>query len=378
MEVVDMEANGNIAATEKGGYAHFMLKEIHEQPQALQQTIAPYLETDSGPLANFLTAAQAQSLRKLYIVACGTSHHAGLVGRHAIESLARLSVEVDLASEFRYRNPLLDEHTAVLVISQSGETADTLASLQEAQRRGCPVWAITNVQNSSIAQQADAVLPTLAGTEVAIASTKAYTAQLAVLLLLAVHLAELRQTRPAADLAAIRQGLRELPQAVQAALEYGSFLQGLANQIAEQELIFFMGWGVDYAGALEAALKLKETSYIHAGALAAGELRHGPIALITEKAFMVCLQTQPHLRHRMQGNMQEVLAKGGKILLVDTDASPGAEDPGLLRVSLPQVHPLLAPIVSIVPLQLLAYYVAVARGCNVDKPRNLNKSVTIE
>lgn len=367
-------------AAEKGGYEHFMLKEIHEQPQAIQATYAAYLESDGGVnLAELgLTPESARALRKLTIVACGTSFHAGLVGKYVIERLARIPVEVDIASEFRYRNPLISEGDAVLVISQSGETADTLAALREAKRLGAQVWAITNVLGSSVAREADAVLPTSAGPEIAVASTKAYTTQLIVLTLMAIHLAELRGEASGKELASIAQSIRDLPALLEEPLRQGEQLRVLAKALASHEDVFFMGRGLDYAGSLEAALKLKEISYIHAEALAAGELKHGPLALITQGTPVVCLLTQPDLREKMESNMEEVSARGGEIFLFDTMGDRELERLANWRHSLPLIHPVLGPILAIVPLQLLAYFVATERGCDVDKPRNLAKSVTIE
>ena len=368
---------------EKGGYEHFMLKEIHEQPQALRDTYSGRLGSHQDEwLVHLpqlgLTPQKARSLRQLHIVACGTSYHAGMVGKYIIERLARIQVNVDIASEFCYRDPLLEQEALVLVISQSGETADTLAALREAKQRGCTVWAITNVLGSSVDRESDAVISTGAGPEIALASTKAYTSQLVVLTLLAIHLSELRGTAPKAELEVLAQELRNLPELVQTVLAKPEPVQDLAQHIADYENVFFTGRGLDYAGSLEAALKLKETSYIHAEAFAAGELKHGPLALITSDIPVVCLLTQPALRDKMESNIAVVLARGAKTLVVDTTGDPQLERLGTWRLPLPKVHELLAPILSIVPLQLLAYYVALARGCDVDNPRNLAKSVTIE
>ncbi len=369
-------------AAEKGGYEHFMLKEIHEQPKALRDTFTGRLGTDPGQAVSLpelgLTADTVRNIKRLYIVACGTSYHAGLVGKYAIERLARLKVEVDLASEFRYRDPLLDDQTVVLVISQSGETADTLAALREAKRQGCPVWAITNVVGSSVAREADAVMATWAGPEIAVASTKAYTTQLVTLLLLAIHLAELTGAATPDVLDEVTRGLRALPGQVESALQDPAALQQLAKEIAIHEDVFFIGRGLDYVASLEAALKLKEISYIHAEALAAGELKHGTLALITTGTPVICLVTQPDLQEKMASNIEEVLARDAETLVVDTIGGEQVERLAHLRLALPKVHPMLAPILAIVPLQLLAYYVATERGCDVDKPRNLAKSVTIE
>ncbi len=369
-------------AAEKGGYDHFMLKEIFEQPKALRDTFTGRLGTDPGREVSLpelgLTEEALSRINRLYIVACGTSYHAGMIGKLAIERLARLKVEVDLASEFRYREPLLDHQTVVLVISQSGETADTLAALREAKRQGCPVWAITNVVGSSVAREADAVMATWAGPEIAVASTKAYTTQLVTLMLLAIHLAELRKSCEPGVLRDIAKGLRALPDQVQAALVDVDTIRELAEEIAKHDNVFFIGRGLDYAVALEAALKLKEISYIHAEALAAGELKHGTLALITDGTPVVCLLTQPALQDKMASNIEEVLARDAFTVVVDTASGEEAKRLAHRRLPLPKVHPMLAPILAVVPLQLLAYYAAVARGCDVDKPRNLAKSVTIE
>lgn len=369
-------------AAEKGGFEHFMLKEIMEQPKALRDTYTGRLQTEGGRLVNLpelpLTAERASEIDKLYIVACGTSYHAGLVGKYAIERLAKLRVEVDIASEFRYRDPILDQKTAVLVISQSGETADTLAALREAQRKGCQVWAITNVVGSTVAREADAVLPTWAGPEIAVASTKAYTTQLVALLLIALRLAELRETVDAATLQSIASSLKQLPDQVADILKQDELIKSLAQEIATHRDVFFIGRGMDFAVALEAALKLKEISYVHAEALAAGELKHGTLALITEGTPVICLATQPNLQEKMESNIEEVLARGASTLIVDTANDEQIKRLASSRLPLPQVDPVVAPVLAIIPLQLLAYYVATARGCDVDKPRNLAKSVTIE
>ncbi len=366
-------------AAEKGGYEHFMLKEIHEQPQAVLATAAAYLNENSVNLAELgLTEQAARSMQKLTIVACGTSYHAGLVGKYVIEDLARLPVEVDIASEFRYRKPVLKEGDIVLVISQSGETADTLAALREAKRLGARVWAITNVLGSSVAREADAVLPTFAGPEIAVASTKAYTTQLVVLTLIAIHLAQLRGTASNEELAALVAAVHNLPALLEEPLQQQDRLQQLAKTLTTHEDIFFIGRGLDFAGSLEAALKLKEISYIHAEALAAGELKHGTLALITQGTPVVCLLTQSQLREKMESSIEEVAARGGEIFLFDTMGDGELERLANWRLPLSPVHPVLGPVLAIIPLQMLAYFVALERGCDVDKPRNLAKSVTIE
>lgn len=361
-------------ASQKEGYDHFMLKEIHEQPQAIRNTLRGRL--DKNLTLTLDNIKFSDKIRKLYIVACGTAYHAGLVGKKAIESLAKLPCEVCLASEFRYGNPLIDDSTAVLVVSQSGETADTLAVLRMAKKLGNTVYAITNVVGSSVAREADYVFYTYAGPEIAVASTKAYTTQLVAFYLFAMYLAEKRETVSENKLTDIKNQLLDMDSVVSKILEDDSDIKKLAEKIAGEHDVYFLGRGLDYFIALEASLKLKEISYIHSDAYASGELKHGPIALIEDGTVVISVCTDPDISNKLNSNVKEVTARGAYTVgftscLSDTSAYNEI-------VKLPQIDPMLAPLPAIIPLQLLAYYVCMAKGFDVDKPRNLAKSVTVE
>ena len=361
-------------ASQKEGYDHFMLKEIHEQPQAIRNTLRGRL--DKNLTLTLDNIKFSDKIRKLYIVACGTAYHAGLVGKKAIESLAKLPCEVCLASEFRYGNPLIDDSTAVLVVSQSGETADTLAVLRMAKKLGNTVYAITNVVGSSVAREADYVFYTYAGPEIAVASTKAYTTQLVAFYLFAMYLAEKRETVSENKLTDIKNQLLDMDSVVSKILENDSDIKKLAEKIAGEHDVYFLGRGLDYFIALEASLKLKEISYIHSDAYASGELKHGPIALIEDGTVVISVCTDPDISNKLNSNVKEVTARGAYTVgftscLSDTSAYNEI-------VKLPQIDPMLAPLPAIIPLQLLAYYVCMAKGFDVDKPRNLAKSVTVE
>ncbi|NLW06716.1 MAG: glutamine--fructose-6-phosphate transaminase (isomerizing) [Clostridia bacterium] len=370
--------NWDFEAAEKGGYEHFMLKEIHEQPRALRATLSGRLQKDQVRLESVdLTPAEAAALEKIVIIACGTARHAGMVGKYLIEKYLRLPVEDDVASEFRYRNPILNERTLGLVISQSGETADTLAGLREAQKSGVEILAVTNVLDSTVARLAKHLLYTWAGPEIAIASTKAYVTQAACMYLLALYLAEKRGVA-APWKAEMARGLRALPDYVEETLKLEPRVSDLAGKLAPHEHAFFIGRGLDYAVSLEGALKLKETSYIHAEAFAAGELKHGPIALINEGTPVIALATQTELLEKMISNIKEVRARGAWVLALTQEGNGAVAQEADAVLYLPPVPSWLAPVVTVLPLQLLAYYTAVARGCDVDKPRNLAKSVTVE
>jgi len=364
---------------EKGGYPHFMLKEIHEQPKAFRDTLTGRIKESRPHLPELgLANYEIRRLQRVHIVACGTAYHAGLIGKALIERLARIPVEIDVASEFRYRDPIMGDNSLMIVISQSGETADTLACLREGKRQGLPVLAITNVVGSSVAREADHVILTLAGPEIAVASTKAYTTQIIALTLLAVHFATVRGTAPASELDAVMDGLRELPQLAGEVLACEEAVKDLAHRCAQWEDVFFIGRGLDYAVAMEGQLKLKEISYIHAEAYAAGELKHGTLALITEGVPLIALATQESVREKTISNIKEVKARGAYVVGIALD---GDEEIGKVVdevISIPRTHQLLTPPLAVVPLQLLAYYAAIARGADVDKPRNLAKSVTVE
>ncbi|MBX6352419.1 MAG: glutamine--fructose-6-phosphate transaminase (isomerizing) [Thermoflavifilum sp.] len=380
VEKEPLHVTWDAVAAERGGYPHFMLKEIHEQPKAIRDTLLGRLTEDGQVALDDLTLPEGfvEKLDRVHIVACGTSWHAGLVGKAVMEKLARLPVEVDIASEYRYRDVVDSDGTWVIVISQSGETADTLAALRMAKQRGRRVLAITNVVGSSVAREADDVLITWAGPEIAVASTKAYTTQLVVLYLVAVYLGLARGTLQAAEARDILSAMQDLPQLAEQVLDTAPQIERFAKRYAGVHDTFFIGRGLDYSVALEGALKLKEISYIHAEAYAAGELKHGTLALITEGVPVIALATQTELYEKTLSNIKEVKARDAFVLgltwVGDDDLEKSVDE----VIYLPKTLPLLAPILTVVPLQLLAYYAAVARGNDVDKPRNLAKSVTVE
>ncbi len=367
---------------EKGGYDHFMLKEIHEQPKAYRDTMLGRIN-DDGKGVHFsdlkLTAEQIRNIRNVQIVACGTAYHAGLVGRNIIEKLAKIPVETDVASEYRYRSPIVDKNTLVIVVSQSGETADTLAALREAQANGAHVIAVTNVVGSSIARDADDVIATLAGPEIAVASTKAYTSQLIAFYLFGLHLAEVRGTQTTEEIATTLAAMESLPEQVETVLEMAPEIKKYAEHIAQHKHLFFIGRGVDYAVVQEGSLKLKEISYIHSEAYAAGELKHGTLALIEEGIPVIALATQEDVLEKTISNIKEVKARGGEVMVISyeehrTDLLKSVD----YVMTIPKTLPLLSPALSVVTLQLLAYYASLALEHDVDKPRNLAKSVTVE
>ena len=376
-----LHVDWDAAAAEKGGYDHFMQKEIHEQPRAVRDTLAGRLDRERGCIRLpdlDLDPAYVRSLRKMDVLAMGTARHAGLVGKPVLERFTGIPVEVDLAAEYRYRDPLVGEHTLALLISQSGETADTLAAMREARARGARALAITNVVGSSLAREADHVLYTLAGPEVAVASTKAYITQLVALYLLAGFMGLERGSADPAAVAELVDQLAALPGRLETVLGMEETVAGWAGQLVDAEHVFFIGRGLDSATAMEGALKLKEISYIHAEAYAAGELKHGTLALITDGIPVIALATQRRLLDKMLSNIKEVKARGAFVLAVTV---PEGED--IVRVSdaalvLPPAADVVMPVLSVVPLQMLAYHVARMRGCDVDKPRNLAKSVTVE
>jgi len=369
------------AMAEKGGYKHFMLKEIFEQPRAIADTLAGKLGVEPGTvhLDGGAAAEKAvRELRRLHIVACGTSWHAGLVGKYWIEQLARMPVEISLASEFRYQDPILGPDIGLLLISQSGETADTLAALAEGRSKGTPILSICNVVGSSIARASDGVLYTHAGPEIGVASTKAFTTQLVTLYLLALHLAAVRKTLPAAALAARVETLRTLPLVVERALGLDPDVERVAKTIVDAKSALFLGRGLQYPIALEGALKLKEISYIHAEGYAAGEMKHGPIALVDDQLPVVNIATRGATYEKMLSNIQEVRARDGRILSVATSGDEEVANLSEAVLYVPAFDEELMPVVTTIPLQLLAYHVAVLKGTDVDQPRNLAKSVTVE
>lgn len=368
-------------AAEKGGYDHFMIKEIYEQPKALRETMSGRLTTDNHKVVLTevgLSKEEINQIQKIYIVACGTAYHAGMVGKYVIEDLARIPVEVDIASEFRYRNPIVDEKTLVIVVSQSGETADTLAALREGKGRGAKVIAITNVVGSSVAREADYVIYTWAGPEIAVASTKAYTTQLLCMYLLAIYLGQEKGTIHEDYQLRLLDSLRKLPAQVEDILQEADKVKAFVDQYKDCEDVFFLGRSQDYAVALEGSLKLKEISYIHAEAYAAGELKHGTLALIVEGILVIALATQMDVFDKMVSNIQEVRAREATVLGVCFRNNHELKKHVDETIYIPETEKHLASILTVIPLQLLAYYVAVARDCDVDKPRNLAKSVTVE
>lgn len=373
------EIKWDAVAAEKDGYEHFMLKEIFEQPRALRDTMSGRLEDNRVVLQEVdLSAADLAQIHKVFIVACGTASHAGLVGKNLIERWARIPVEVDIASEFRYRCPLLDEHTLVVVISQSGETADTLAALREAKKQGTRVIAVTNVVGSSVSREADDVIYTWAGPEIAVASTKAYVTQLQGMAMFALYLAQARGTLTPEKIAGVISALKEIPGQVQEVLDRAELVQEMAQSLIHVKDTFFIGRGLDWSVAMEGSLKLKEISYIHAEAYAAGELKHGTLALITEETPVIALATQRDVYEKTLSNIKEVKARDAEVIGLTYQGNKDMQKYADHMVYIPQTIDELAPILTVVPLQLLAYYVSVARGCDVDKPRNLAKSVTVE
>ncbi len=383
LEPVEKEvytADWDMEAAEKGGYPHFMLKEIYEQPEAFRKTVSPRLK-DGLPDLEFsgaLTPAFIRSIEKIHIVACGTAMHAGLIGKNVIEALGRIPTEVAIASEFRYCDPILGKNDLVVIVSQSGETADTLAALRLAKSRGVPVLALVNVVGSSIAREADCVLYTWAGPEIAVASTKAFTVQMALFYLLAIEFARVRGELTDAGAASYCGKLMEIPDRMQEVLQNSEDCKYFASKFQNAENLFFIGRGLDYALSQEGSLKLKEISYIHSEAYAAGELKHGTISLITDQVPVVALATQSHLFEKTRSNIKEVVTRGAKVLLVAAEDMISKNEETKYVLAVPSVGDLFMPLLAIIPLQLFAYYTAVLRGCDVDKPRNLAKSVTVE
>lgn len=371
----------DLVTAEKAGFDHFMLKEIHEQPKAYRDTMGSRID-ESGERVILreigMSAENLRSLHSIHIVACGTAYHAGLVGKKVIETLTRVPVEVDIASEYRYRNPIITDKTLVVVISQSGETADTLAALREAKRRGARVVAITNVVGSSVAREADDVIVTWAGPEIAVASTKAYSSQLIALYLFALYLAQTRGTLESAAIRDLLAELRKLPEQVEAILARSGEIKEIAGQIARHKNLFFIGRGMDYAVVQEGSLKLKEISYIHSEAYAAGELKHGTLALIEEGIPVIALATQEDVLEKTLSNIKEVAARGARVIAIANEGDTELIKTADQVFTIPRTHPLFSAALSVVPLQLLAYYTALALGHDVDKPRNLAKSVTVE
>ena len=367
------------ALIDKGNHRHFMQKEIYEQPIVVAQTLRSYLQRLEGKVALPIPDFDLSGIKRVTIVACGTSFYAGMVAKYWFEQFARVPVDLDVASEFRYRAPVMEPGGLMIVISQSGETADTLAALRHAKNEGQTIAAVVNVPTSSMAREADLLLPTHAGPEIGVASTKAFTCQLSVLAALAANLAKAKGRLSADEEKQIVRHLAEAPAAINGALAYDEAIEGMAGAVAGARDVLYLGRGTDYPLALEGALKLKEISYIHAEGYAAGEMKHGPIALIDEHVPVIVIAPSGPLFEKTVSNMQEVQARGGKVILIsDYDGIEAAGDGCIATITMPKVHPLIAPIVYAVPVQLLAYHVAVAKGTDVDQPRNLAKSVTVE
>lgn len=367
-------------AAEKGGFEHFMIKEIHEQPKVLRDTMASRVMLGEEIKIDNITISkeEIEKINKIYIVACGTAFHAGFVGKYVIEKLTRIPVEVEVASEFRYRDPLIDENTLMIVVSQSGETADTLAALRLAKESGARVIAITNVMGSTIAREATDVFYTWAGPEIAVASTKAYVSQLIAVDTIALYLAQLKGTLSKNELESIKKAMLELPAKAEEVLKHKEVIQKFAAQNCNVKDMFFLGRGLDYAVAMEGSLKLKEISYVHSEAYAGGELKHGPIALIEEGTPIVVVATQEHIFDKMVSNIKEVTTRGGKVLAFASEGHEEIEKSVDSTMYIPKTEDILAPVLSVIPLQLFSYYMAIEKGCDVDKPRNLAKSVTVE
>jgi len=372
-------------AAEKGGYKHFMLKEIHEQPAAARDTILGRVSLDRGEIFFedlHIPVEKLKSLRKVIILACGTSWHAGLVGKYMLEALAKVPVEVEYGSEYRYRNPIVAPNELAVVITQSGETADTRAALHEAARKGASSIAICNVVGSAVTRDADGTVYTHAGPEIGVASTKAFTSQLVALQLLGLYLAQVRGTLTPDEIRGHIDELLHLPQTIEKAIKASAGVEKIAERFYSRTDFLFLGRGVNYPIALEGALKLKEISYIHAEGYPAGEMKHGPIALIDERMPIVAIAPDDHVFEKMVGNVQEAKARGGAVIAITTagdERMTAVLDPkNDVQVPMPRTSALLTPIVMTIPLQLLAYYIAVRRGCDVDQPRNLAKSVTVE
>lgn len=369
----------DIDAAEKGGYEHFMLKEMFEQPKAIYDTFSPRFKNNDIVIEELgMTDDEMREVKKIQIVACGSASHVGNTAKYVIEGMARIPVEVDCASEFRYRNPILEEGTLLIVISQSGETADTLAGLREAKSRGVKVLGIVNVVGSSIARESDNVMYTWAGPEIAVATTKAYSAQLIAIYLLSMKLAKVRGILEETEFQSMIQDLKELPDQVEMLLNNQIRVQKFANRYLAANDVFFIGRGLDYAISMEGSLKLKEISYIHSEAYAAGELKHGTISLIEDGTLVAAVLTQEELYKKMISNMEEVRTRGAFVMAITNEGNIEVETAADYVMYIPKTHKYFTNSLAIIPLQLFGYYIATGRGCDVDKPRNLAKSVTVE
>ena len=369
----------DVDAAEKGGYEHFMLKEMYEQPKAITDTFSPRFKDGRVVIDELeMSDEEIRSIRKLMIVACGSAYHAGVTGKYVLEGMARIPVEVDLASEYRYRDPLIEDGTLIVIISQSGETADSLAALRDSRERGAKVLGIVNVVGSSIAREADNVMYTWAGPEIAVATTKAYSCQLIALYLLAMKFAQVRGTVTDVELAQYMEDLKRIPDQVEMLLNNKNRIQKFANRYLAARDVFFIGRGIDYAISLEGSLKLKEISYIHSEAYAAGELKHGTISLIEEGTLVAAVLTQEKLYKKMISNMVEVRTRGAFVLAVTNEGNDEVKRAADYVIYIPETNRYFTNSLAIIPLQLFGYYISVGKGCDVDKPRNLAKSVTVE
>ena len=382
-EVVEKEVSEitwDVEAASKGGFDSFMAKEIYEQPKGVEDTLMRRLDENGRIKLDDIkiTKEDLDRINKVYIVACGTAYHAGLVGKYAIEKFAKIPVIADIASEFRYSDPFVDENTLIIIVSQSGETADTLAALRDAKSKGARVLSITNVVGSSIARESDDIFYTWAGPEIAVASTKAYTTQLMAFYMIALNLAMTKGSITEEEYFKMIDILKEMPSKVEKVLECDKFVEEIAAEIKDKNDIFYLGRGLDYALAMEGSLKIKEISYMHAEAFAAGELKHGTIALIEEGTPVIAIATQEQLFEKMVSNMQEVKARGAKVIAIVEEYNKEVEKSADRVIYIPEVEDMFASITSVVPMQLLSYHVAKMRGCDIDKPRNLAKSVTVE
>ncbi|NBS24377.1 MAG: glutamine--fructose-6-phosphate transaminase (isomerizing) [Altererythrobacter sp.] len=372
-------SGASAAAVEKGNFHHFMQKEIFEQPTAVAQTLTSYLRRSDNSVALPQFDFDLSAIKRLTVVACGTSYYAGLVAKYWFEHFAKLPVDVDVASEFRYRDPVLEDGGLALFISQSGETADTLAALRHCKQAGQTIGVVVNVPTSTMAREADLLLPTHAGPEIGVASTKAFTCQLAVLAALAAHMAVVKGRMSRVEEKEVVQHLLEVPASLNAALDHDAEIAAMAHMIAPARDVLYLGRGQDFPLAMEGALKLKEISYIHAEGYASGEMKHGPIALIDEKVPVIVIAPSGPLFEKTVSNMEEVRARGGKIVLIsDAEGLAEAAEGCMATIEMPKVHPLIAPMVYAIPIQLLAYQVACVKGTDIDQPRNLAKSVTVE
>ena len=382
-EVVEKELSEitwDVEAASKGGFDSFMSKEIYEQPKGVEDTLLRRLDENGRIKLDDIkiTKEDLDKINKIYIVACGTAYHAGLVGKYAIEKFAKIPVIADIASEFRYSDPFVDENTLIIIVSQSGETADTLAALRDAKEKGARVLSITNVVGSSIARESDDIFYTWAGPEIAVASTKAYTTQLTAFYMIALNLAMTKGTITEEEYFNMIDQLKEMPAKVEKVLECDKLVEEIAAEIKDKDDMFYLGRGLDYALAMEGSLKIKEISYMHAEAFAAGELKHGTIALIEEGTPVLAIATQEQLFEKMLSNMQEVKARGAKVIAIAKEHNKEVEKSADKVIYIPEVEDMFASITAVIPMQLLSYHVAKMRGCDIDKPRNLAKSVTVE